>query len=79
MSLDDIDIDGLESLKWEILNQIIEWKKDPVPKIYDEHFELHPNSVQFGLDRAANIVTAVIDELLERNNEQNEDGTYGYE
>ena len=54
-------------------------KKNPIPEVYDDHFKLHPNSVQFGLDIALNLVTATIEELQNRNDELNEDGTYGYE
>jgi hypothetical protein len=73
------DIESLEDLKLEITNRILEWKKNPIPKVYDDHFKLHPNSVQFGLDIALNLVTATIEELQNRNDELNEDGTYGYE
>ena len=77
MSLDDIDIEGLEDLRQKILDDITEW--DPVPNIYDKTFKLHGASVQFGLQVASDIITANIDELINRNNELNEDGTFGYE
>ena len=77
MSLEDIDIEGLEDLRQKLLDDIAEW--NPIPSIYDKTFKLDKSSVQFGLQVASDIITANIDELINRNNELNEDGTYGYE
>ena len=77
MSLEDIDIEGLEDLRQKLLDDIAEW--NPIPSIYDKTFKLDKSSVQFGWQVPSDIITANIDELINRNNELNEDGTYGYE
>lgn len=52
-------------------------RSDPIPEMMDKHFHLHKNSVQFGLDRAVEVIDSVIEAAIANDNELNDDGTYG--
>jgi len=67
----------LEELQIELINIIVEIRSDPIPEMMDKHFKLHKNSVQFGLDRAVEVIDSVIEAAIANDNELNDDGTYG--